>query len=234
MLNVNNVVSGYGNIEVLHGVSINVTEKKIVALIGPNGAGKSTLMKTIFGYLKARQGSIIFDGESLMGLTPEKILRKGIAYIPQGRSVFPDMTVLENLRIGGYILDSSQLKKSISEVISMFPILEKRKKQRAGSLSGGEQRMLELGRCLLLHPEFILMDEPSLGLAPGVVDETYRKIEEINDDMGTTFLIVEQNVRKVLSVADHAYVLVLGRNAFEGSSENLLRNSELRKLYLGD
>jgi len=233
ILEVNDVVSGYGRLEILHGVSVSVPETKTVALIGPNGAGKSTLLKTIFGYIKPKRGSITFNGEDITGLKPNKILRKGITYVPQGRSVFPYMTVLENLRMGAYInKDSSQFKEALNEVIRMFPILKERKNQMAGTLSGGEQRMLELGRALMLRPKLILLDEPSLGLAPKLVDDTYRTINEIGD-MGVTLLIVEQNVRKVLIVADYAYVLDLGKKAFEGTSEHLLSSDRLKSLYLG-
>ncbi|MDH5770493.1 MAG: ABC transporter ATP-binding protein [Candidatus Bathyarchaeota archaeon] len=233
MLEVDNVTSGYGTLVILHNVSIHVNEKEIVCIVGPNGAGKSTLLKTIFGIIKPRQGRITFKEEDISGAAPSKILRKGISYVPQARSIFPYMTVLENLEMGAYILNDDELiKKRIMEIYNKFPILEERKSQKAGNMSGGEQRMLEIGRCLILDPEIILLDEPTLGLAPKVSKILFEKIKELND-FGISMLIVEQNARMALQISDLAYVLELGRNRFEGTGQSLLGDEKIRKLYLG-
>jgi branched-chain amino acid transport system ATP-binding protein len=229
-----NIVSGYGKMEILHGVSLKAEKSKITAFIGPNGAGKSTLLKTIYGFIKPWKGKVIFDGEDITNLEPDLKLKKGIAYVLQGRNIFPYMTVLENLQIAAYTWkDRSKLKEKIKNVFEKFPILKGRENQLAGNLSGGEQRILELGRVLMLSPKVILFDEPTLGLAPKVIDELYEKITELNKEDGITFLIVEQNVRKVLSIADYVYVLELGKNKLEGRANELLENEDLRKTYLG-
>jgi branched-chain amino acid transport system ATP-binding protein len=229
-----NIVSGYGKMEILHGVSLKAEKSKITAFIGPNGAGKSTLLKTIYGFIKPWKGKVIFDGEDITNLEPDLKLKKGIAYVLQGRNIFPYMTVLENLQIAAYTWkDRSKLKEKIKNVFEKFPILKGRENQLAGNLSGGEQRILELGRVLMLSPKVILFDEPTLGLAPKVIDELYEKITELNKEDEITFLIVEQNVRKVLSIADYVYVLELGKNKLEGRANELLENEDLRKTYLG-
>ncbi|MEM3062169.1 MAG: ABC transporter ATP-binding protein [Nitrososphaerota archaeon] len=228
------IVSGYGKMEILHGVSLKAEKSKITAFIGPNGAGKSTLLKTIYGFIKPWKGQVIFDNEDVTNLDPDLKLKKGIAYVLQGRNIFPYMTVLENLQIAAYTWkDRSKLKEKIKSILERFPILKGRENQLAGNLSGGEQRILELGRVLMLSPKAILFDEPTLGLAPKVIDELYEKILELNKEDKITFLIVEQNVRKVLSVADYVYVLELGKNKLEGKANELLENEGLRKTYLG-
>ncbi|MEM3407694.1 MAG: ABC transporter ATP-binding protein [Nitrososphaerota archaeon] len=228
------IVSGYGKMEILHGVSLKAEKSKITAFIGPNGAGKSTLLKTIYGFIKPWKGQVIFDNEDVTNLDPDLKLKKGIAYVLQGRNIFPYMTVLENLQIAAYTWkDRSKLKEKIKSILERFPILKGRENQLAGNLSGGEQRILELGRVLMLSPKAILFDEPTLGLAPKVIDELYEKIIELNKEDKITFLIVEQNVRKVLSVADYVYVLELGKNKLEGKANELLENEGLRKTYLG-
>lgn len=228
------IVSGYGKMEILHGVSLKAEKSKITAFIGPNGAGKSTLLKTIYGFIKPWKGQVIFDNEDVTNLDPDLKLKKGIAYVLQGRNIFPYMTVLENLQIAAYTWkDRSKLKEKIKSILERFPILKGRENQLAGNLSGGEQRILELGRVLMLSPKAILFDEPTLGLAPKVIDELYEKILELNKEDKITFLIVEQNVRKVLSIADYVYVLELGKNKLEGKANELLENEGLRKTYLG-
>jgi branched-chain amino acid transport system ATP-binding protein len=229
-----NIVSGYGKMEILHGVSLKAEKSKITAFIGPNGAGKSTLLKTIYGFIKPWRGQVIFDGENITNLEPDLKLKKGIVYVLQGRNIFPYMTVLENLHIAAYTWkDRSKLKKKIKSVFERFPILKGKENRLAGNLSGGEQRILELGRVLILSPKAILFDEPTLGLAPKVIDELYEKIIELNKEDGITFLIVEQNVRKVLSIADYVYVLELGKNKLEGKANELLEDEGLKKTYLG-
>jgi branched-chain amino acid transport system ATP-binding protein len=209
-------------------------KSRITCIIGPNGAGKSTLLKTIFGILKAEAGSVTFDGEDITGLRPDKTLRRGISYIPQGRSTFPYLTVLENLEMGAYIeKDRELIKRNIEEILDAFPILRERKDKMAGTLSGGEQRMLEFGRALMLRPKAILLDEPSIGLAPKLVNEAFEKVRELNK-MGMTIVTVEQNVRKGLSIADYGYILVLGKKAYEGPAKEMLDSyRELLKTYLG-
>jgi len=231
LLEVKNVVSGYGSVEVLHGVSINVEKGKIVGIIGPNGSGKSTLLKTIIGVVRVRKGRIILNGEDVTNFTPKMFLQRGVAYVPQGRSIFPYLTVRENLEMGVFTLkiDKYELVKRLKEVYDIFPVLKEKENDIAGSLSGGQQMMLCIGRALMSHPEILFLDEPSLGLAPRFVDKIYKTLREIRK----TYLIVEQNVRKILDVADYIYVLDLGRKRFEGESEKFLKNKQLRKLYLG-
>lgn len=233
-LEVKDICSGYGPIEILHGVSVRAEKSKITCIIGPNGAGKSTLLKTIFGILSPKAGSVIFDGEDITRQRPDKILRRGISYIPQGRSTFPYLTVLENLEMGAYTeKDRELVKRNIEEVFDKFPILRERKNKMAGTLSGGEQRMLELGRALMLRPKAILLDEPSMGLAPKVVSESFERIFELNK-AGMTILMVEQNVRKGLSISDYGYIVVLGKKVYEGPCKEMLNAySELLKTYLG-
>lgn len=233
-LEAHDIVSGYGKMEILHGVSLKAEKSKITAFIGPNGAGKSTLLKTIYGFIKPWRGQVIFNGEDITNLDPDLKLKKGIAYVLQGRNIFPYMTVLENLQIAAYTWkDRSKLKEKIKNILERFPTLKGRENQLAGNLSGGEQRILELGRVLMLSPKAILFDEPTLGLAPKIIDELYEKIIELNKEDKITFLIVEQNVRKVLSIADYVYVLELGKNKLEGKANELLENEDLRKTYLG-
>lgn len=232
-LEVNGLRSGYKDLEVIHDFSMHLNDGQIVCTIGPNGSGKSTLLRTIVGIIKPTAGTIMLNGENIVGLKPNEVMRKGISLLPQGRSVFPLMTVLENLQMGAYILkDEQETKKRLKEVYSLFPILEKRRKSAASKLSGGEQAMLCIARALMSHPKIILFDEPSIGLAPNVINDVYKMIKEINNN-GCSLIIVEQNVRKVLSVADYAYVLNFGQKEFEGTCQSLLNNERIRNLYLG-
>ncbi|UCD95740.1 MAG: ABC transporter ATP-binding protein [Candidatus Bathyarchaeota archaeon] len=233
-IEVKDVYSGYGPIEILHGVSIEAKKGEVTCIIGPNGAGKSTLLKTIFGIIKPTAGTISFANKEITGSRPDKTLRLGISYIPQGRSTFPYLTVMENLEMGAFIEnDQQKVHENIEEVFERFPVLRERKTKMAATLSGGEQRMLEFGRALMLHPQAILLDEPSMGLAPKLVDQTWSKIVEMNQ-AGMTILIVEQNVRKGLSIADHAYILVLGKTAHDGPAAEMLgAYGELIATYLG-
>lgn len=233
MLHANDVVSGYGNIEILHGLSIRLRENKVTCIIGPNGSGKTTLFRTLIGIVKPKRGDIFFEGENIAGLKPHVILEKGISLVPQGRMIFPQMTVLENLEVGAYVIkDGEKVKEMLEMVYNEFPILKNRRRQSAGTLSGGEQTMLVFGRALMLDPKIILFDEPSLGLAPQIINAVYKKIEDVTAS-GKTVALVEQNVRKALSISDYVYVLDLGRIRFEGTCGELFSEKQLIKLYLG-
>ena len=233
MLKVRELVVAYGGIEALKGISIDVPEGQIVTLIGANGAGKSTLLRTIMGLEKPRSGSVEYNEENLKGLNSQHIVTRGITLVPEGRRVFPNLTVLENLRIGAYLRkDEDGILKDIQRIYELFPRLEERNWQMAGTLSGGEQQMLALGRALMCRPKLIMMDEPSLGLAPLVIKEIFNIIRRINES-GTTVLLVEQNANMALKVAHHAYVLETGRIKMEGSGRELLENEEIKEAYLG-
>ena len=233
MLKVRDLVVAYGGIEALKGISIDVPEGQIVTLIGANGAGKSTLLRTIMGLEKPKSGTLEYNEEKLNGLNSQRIVLKGITLVPEGRRVFPNLTVLENLRIGAYMRnDEDGIKADIRKIYDIFPRLEERNWQMAGTLSGGEQQMLALGRALMCRPKLIMMDEPSLGLAPLVIKEIFNIIRRINES-GTTVLLVEQNANMALKVAHHAYVLETGRIKMEGSGKELLENEEIKEAYLG-
>jgi ABC-type branched-subunit amino acid transport system ATPase component len=227
------LTAGYGKMPILHDVTLIVTPGELVAVIGPNGAGKSTAFKVIVGFLKPTEGRVLFDGDDITGLRPDQVLRRGLAYVPQGRIVFPQMTVLENLEMGAYIeRDPGKIKASMDRVYSLFPILFERRRQRAGTMSGGEQQMVAIGRALMTHPKLVLLDEPSLGLSPKYVALIFEKLVEMKKS-GYTLMVVEQNAAKALSVADRGYVLELGRNRFDGSGRTLLDDPEVKRLYLG-
>ena len=233
LLEVHDLHAGYGNIEVLKGVSLRVEAGQVVSIIGPNGAGKSTVFKTLFGLLPARQGRVRFAGEDITNRPPAELLRRGIAYVPQGRNVFPLMTVEENLRLGAYIRPRSvELDGEVERVYDTFPMLREARRKRAADLSGGQQQMLEMGRALLLQPQLVPLDEPTLGLAPLVFREIFRIIEALRR-RGQTILMVEQNAAKALEISDYAYVLELGMNRFEGSGEGVRTDERIRRLYLG-
>jgi branched-chain amino acid transport system ATP-binding protein len=233
LLEVLDVHAGYGKMEILKGVSLRVEAGQIVSIIGPNGAGKSTVFKTLFGLLPARQGSVRFDGEDVTNRPPADLLRRGITYVPQGRNVFPLMTVDENLRLGAYIRRrSSELDGEVERVYGTFPMLREARRKRAAELSGGQQQMLEMGRALLLRPRLMLLDEPTLGLAPLVFREIFRIIEGLRR-AGQTILMVEQNAAKALDISDYAYVLELGRNRYDGTGEAIRSDERVRRLYLG-
>jgi len=233
ILDVQNIYSGYGKIEVLHNISIRVEQNEIVCIIGPNGSGKSTLLKTIFGLIKPRQGSILLSGKEITQAEPEEKVRMGISYIPQGRNIFPSLTVKENLEMGGTPLRHSKaIEKAIQNIFPKYPILDNRKEMKAGFLSGGEKQLLALAMGMMVEPKLMLLDEPSLGLAPKVIEEIYGRINTINHEK-VTFVIVEQNARKALRLAHRAYVLDLGMNRLEDTGEGLLNNEEVKHLYLG-
>ncbi len=233
LLEMSGVCSGYGKMEILHDLDITVGRAEIVSIIGPNGAGKSTALKTIMGYLSPTRGKVTFQGNDITGLRTDLVLREGIAYVPQGRIVFTDMTVLENLEMGAYIKrDKEGFRKSLNRVYNLFPRLSERRRQKAGSMSGGEQQMLAIGRALMVDPELILFDEPSLGLAPLFVKTIFEIILELSS-MGMTMIIVEQNAARALEISHRGYVLELGRNRFEDTGRSLLSNDEVKRLYLG-
>ena len=233
MLKIENLHVAYGGIQALRGISLEVPDGKIVTLIGANGAGKSTTLRTISGLVKAASGSISWNGEELLGKPIDKIVTSGIAISPEGRRVFPDMTVLENLKIGAYLRkDKAEIEKDIQWVYSLFPRLEERHWQLAGTLSGGEQQMLAVGRALMSRPKLMMLDEPSLGLAPLVVQDIFTIIREINRQ-GVTVLLVEQNANMALKIADQAYVLETGNITMSGTGAELLVNEKVREAYLG-
>jgi ABC-type branched-subunit amino acid transport system ATPase component len=225
--------AGYGEIDVLQQVSLEVRRAEIVSLIGPNGAGKSTVLKTIMGFLRPREGHVRFDGQDVTGWRSDRIVRRGLAYVPQGRVVFQQMTVQENLEMGAFTIDDgARVRATLERVYALFPRLGERKGQRAGTMSGGEQQMLAMGRALMIEPRALLLDEPSLGLSPLFVDLIFDKIAELRGQ-GMTLLMVEQNAARALELSDRGYVLELGRNRFEGSGAELLADPRIRQLYLG-
>jgi ABC-type branched-subunit amino acid transport system ATPase component len=231
LLQFDNVVSGYGEMEILHGVSIRVDEGEIVSIIGPNGAGKSTLLKTVFGMLNTWQGNIVFREEDITRMSPEQIVRKGMCYVPQVDNTFPSLTVQENLEMGAYIRDDDY-RPRIEEVYELFPDIENRRSTRVEKLSGGMRQMVALGRALMLDPQMLLLDEPSAGLAPLVVDMIFNRIQAIREQ-GVTFLIIEQNARKALENSDRGYVLVDGKNRLDGPGQELLADEQIGELFLG-
>ncbi len=227
-LNVN-----YGAIHAIHNVSLTVNEGEIVSLIGANGAGKTTVLHTITGLTKAASGSVLLEGTELLTTEPHKIVTMGMAHVPEGRHVFAQMTVLENLEMGAYFRrDKDQVEKDLEDVLRRFPRLRERSRQMAGTLSGGEQQMLAVGRALMSHPRILLLDEPSMGLSPLLVKEIFTTIEDVNRD-GVTILLVEQNAKMALSIADRAYVLETGDVVMEGEGQAMLKDDNVRKAYLG-
>jgi branched-chain amino acid transport system ATP-binding protein len=234
LLSVEGIVSGYTKeLNILNGVFLSVKKGQMVSIIGPNGAGKSTVLKTIFGLLKVRDGRILFEDGDITNIPPDQVLEKGLSFVPQGRNIFPLMTVRENLELGAYIRqDKERIARDIDEIYEMFPILKKRSNQKARSLSGGEMQLVEMGRSMLLSPKIMLIDEPSLGLAPIMASEVFDKIEAINK-AGTTILIVEQNADRSLRMSNYAYVLEEGKSTREGPAEEVRNDDEIKKLYLG-
>jgi branched-chain amino acid transport system ATP-binding protein len=233
MLEVENVSAAYGMVQILRDVSFKVNEKEIVSIIGPNGAGKTTLVKTIMGLVKPKSGSIKFKGETISGMNTYDIVKKGITMIPEGREIFPRLTVEENLMLGAYsINDKAKIKETKERSFNIFPVLKKKEKAIAQTLSGGEQQMLVICRSLMSNPQLLILDEPSLGLAPIVVEKVLDTVRTINDE-GVTVLLVEQNIHDSLLVADRGYVLEQGKVILEGNSRELLSNSHIKEVYLG-
>jgi branched-chain amino acid transport system ATP-binding protein len=233
LLVLRDVQAGYGSIQILHGVSLSVKEGEIVSVIGPNGAGKSTTFKVIMNLINFLGGEVVFDGRSLVGQRPDRVLGLGLGYVPQGRVVFSTMTVRENLEMGAYLQrDPAKVKDAMAYVFSLFPRLGERPRQLAGTMSGGEQQMLAMGRGLMMRPRMLMLDEPSLGLSPRFVDDVFDKTVTMART-GLTVMLVEQNAARALEISDRGYVLELGRNRFEGTGRELLQNPEVRRLYLG-
>jgi len=235
ILEIKNVVAGYlPDADVLQGINIHVDQGELVCMIGPNGAGKSTVLRTISGLLKPSRGEILFDERNISGLRPDLVLRLGVAHVPQGHSSFPEMTVQENLLMGAYVLNNrSERERRMGVVYDMFPFLKERRNEKAGNFSGGQQKILEVGRALMLEPRMILLDEPSLGLAPITAKQVFETIKSLKDEMGMTVLMVEQNAKSGLAIADRAYVLELGKERLEGPAQTLLSDTRVAELYLG-
>jgi branched-chain amino acid transport system ATP-binding protein len=234
MLEIKNLSVSYGAINALHGISLSVPDGKIVTLIGANGAGKTTTLKTISGLLKPKSGEIIYDGKMISNLPPHQIVARGISHVPEGRMIFANLTVLENLQLGAYLQkDKKIVRRELERVFNLFPRLQEREKQIAGTLSGGEQQMLAIGRALMSKPKLLLLDEPSLGLAPLLVKTIFGKIVEINREQGLTILLVEQNANLALEISHFGYVLETGKVVLEGDCAALRQNPKVKSAYLG-
>ncbi|MCC7430643.1 ABC transporter ATP-binding protein [bacterium] len=234
MLEIQNLEVSYGAIKAIQGISLKVHEKKIVTLIGANGAGKTTILKTISGIVKSKSGKISFCNEEITKTPPHQIVKKGIAQSPEGRLIFANLTVLENLKMGAYLVSNKKIIKETEDYIfAIFPRLKERISQQAGTLSGGEQQMLAIGRALMSQPKLLLLDEPSLGIAPILVKTIFEKIVEVNKELGVTVLLVEQNARLALKISDYGYVLETGKIILENESKALLEDKEVQKAYLG-
>jgi len=234
MLKVNNINTFYGNIQALKGVSLEVDEGEIVTLIGANGAGKTTTLMSLCGVTPPRSGEVLFQGEPLTGLSGDKVVEMGIIQVPEGRRIFPNMTVVENLEMGAYLRKNKLLiKQDLNMVMDLFPILAQRRNQAGGTLSGGEQQMLAISRALMARPRLLLLDEPSLGLAPIIIKQIFDIIRKINRENNTTIFLVEQNANQALKLADRGYVMENGAIALADSAESLLANEEVKKAYLG-
>ena len=231
MLRLESVTAGYTDENIIHEVTLEVEEGEIVSIIGPNGSGKSTLMKSVFGLTRMRGGRVRFQGQDVTGKRPDELVRLGLAYVPQERNVFSSLTVKENLEMGGVSL-AGEMDERLESVLELFPKLAERLGQRAGTLSGGEQKMLAVGRAMVTRPSLLMLDEPSAALSPKVMSQLFAEIEEINR-RGVTILMVEQNARRALAISDRGYILEMGRNRFQGPAKSLLDNPEVCSLYLG-
>ena len=232
LLQIKQLESWYGSLQILHSVNLHINDGEIVSIIGPNGAGKSTVLKNIFGLVPKNNGSILFHGKEIRKMKPHDIIHLGISYVPQGRSVFPSLTVLENLEMGAYIVEKN-IHEKLTYVFQLFPVLKQRQNQPAGLLSGGEQQMVAIARALMVQPQLMLLDEPSLGLSPKIKELIFKTLVEINLKHKVTMLIVEQNAKISLACSHRAYVLELGKNKLEGSGKELLHDKRVQKLYLG-
>lgn len=234
LLSVTNLYAGYLDYDILKGVNLYVDAGEVVCVIGPNGAGKSTVFKALFGFIPVRQGRVEFEGQDLTDARPQEALKAGVSIVPQLRSVFPQMTVLENLELGLFLeRDRTRVQKRIQDIYELFPRLAERAKQKAGTMSGGEQRMLEIGRALMPEPKLLLMDEPSAGLAPMVSKAIFEQILILNREIGLTILMIEQNARQGLEISHRGYVLELGQNTYEGTGQQLIADPEVRRAFLG-
>jgi branched-chain amino acid transport system ATP-binding protein len=234
MLEIKNLAVSYGAITALHGISLSVPSGRIVTLIGANGAGKTTTLKTVSGLLRARSGEILYDGKNIAGRPTHQIVKLGLSHVPEGRMIFANLTVMENLQMGAYLQKDRQvIQRELDRVFAMFPRLQERRQQIAGTLSGGEQQMLAIGRALMSQPKFLMLDEPSLGLAPLLVKTIFEKIVEINRQQGITILLVEQNANLALEVSHYGYVLETGKITLQGNSAVLRQNPQVQSAYLG-
>lgn len=234
MLELRNVNAAYGNIQVLHNIDLTINSGEIITLIGANGAGKSTTLMAISGIVPVRSGKIMFEGEPIHKLSPEKLVAKGICQVPEGRHIFPELTVMENLDMGAFLRnDTEGIKEDLDYVFSLFPILADRRSQDGGTLSGGEQQMLAMSRALMARPKLLLLDEPSMGLAPLVIKQIFEIVRKINKEQNTTIFLVEQNANQALHIADRGYVIENGKIIISDSAENLLQNQDIQKAYLG-
>lgn len=232
MLTLEDVTAGYGNLEVMHGVTLEVQPGELVAIIGANGAGKTTTLRAISGLIRPGSGSVSFEGESLVGMKPHEIVKRGLVQVPEGRSLFGSLTVLENLSMGGYIRSSGEREAALGEVYDLFPVLEERRNQPAATLSGGQQQMVAIGRALMAKPRLLMLDEPSLGLDPKTTARVFSAVEKVRET-GVAVLIVEQDAVKTLRLADRAYVLESGEVSLQGSGRELLEDPKVRSAYLG-
>jgi ABC-type branched-subunit amino acid transport system ATPase component len=233
ILEANDIIAGYGKSQILHGVSISLGEGESITIIGPNGAGKSTLLKAIMGYITIFAGDISWKGEDITHLKPHEKVIRGFGYVPQLGNVFPSLTVKENLEMGGFNQTKETVKGRVEKSFQLFPILAKRLKQKAGTLSGGERQLLGMARALMSEPEILMLDEPSAGLSPKMAEEVFLTILDIHKKLGSAILIIEQDAYQSLSISDRGYVLVMGRNEFEDSAEKILSNQKIREAYLG-
>lgn len=232
LLEVNNIFTGYGSTEIIHGISINVEKKEIVTIIGPNGSGKSTLLKAIMGYLEIYKGKISFDGKSITHLRTAERARMGMAYVPQLENVFPSLTVQETVEMGGYALGKREMKEGLESMYELFPVLREKKDMKVATMSGGQRQMLAMARAFMVRPKLMILDEPSAGLSPKVSEEIFEKILEIVAS-GTSMIIVEQDAEQSLAISNRGYVLAMGETAFDGPAETILKHEKIREAYLG-
>lgn len=232
LLKLDNVTGGYNEADILHGLNMTVSPGEVVVIVGPNGAGKSTAMKAVFGLLNIRNGSITFDGQDITGLQPDKIVQKGICYVPQTENVFPTLSVHENLEMGAF-LRSDDISASLDRVYDLFPPLKEKRRQAAGTLSGGQRQMVAMGRALMLDPKLLLVDEPTAGLSPKFMDQIFEIVRDINRRLGIGILMVEQNAKQALAMADRGYVLASGKDRYVDTGANLLANREVAEMFLG-
>lgn len=234
MLEVKNLEAGYGKMPAIENVSFDVEKGQIVAILGSNGSGKTTSLKTVLGVVKATKGEVYYKGESILGTPTHMMVQKGIAMVPEGRHLFPKLSILDNLMMGAYtVKDKSKIDETLNTIYEIFPILKERSSQLAGTMSGGEQQMVAIGRALMGNPELLILDEPSLGIMPKLVDEIFEFIKKINKEMGVTIIIIEQNASQTLAMADYAYVINEGVTVMSGSAAELIANDEVQKVYLG-
>lgn len=234
VLQLSGLVAGYGGFDILHGVDLLARRGEIICVVGPNGSGKSTVFKAIYGLITLRKGSVEFEGDDVTGMSPQQLLRTGVAMVPQLSTVFPTLSVQENIELGMYVVrDKARVRRRVDEIFDLFPRLAERRQQDAGTLSGGERRALEIGRSLMLDPRLILMDEPSVGLSPKLVRDVFQQLVDLRDQAGITFVIIEQNARTALELADRGYVVERGKVTHTGTGDALLADPEVRRAFLG-